>query len=171
MRVLVADAVQSPRDLSALPRATAVVSATTAVVQAVFLQDRWPAMKRRTVKIRVEGESWRVPRGFGQAYLRAAEDARKLVDRGEENIVLQSVIDLLSLVGYHATIGQVATWDLRRRVEAMVHASVEHARASDNPIQRHPRPTWLPEHPWQGSWRGDGAFAGPSGTPISTEVA
>lgn len=126
---------------------------------------------RRTVKIRVQGESWRVPRGFGRAYLRAAEDMLKLIDRGEENFVLQSVVDLLSLVGYYATIDQVVGWDLRRRVEAMVHASVEHARASDNPIQRHPPMSWLPERPWQGSWRGDGAFAGPSGTPILMEIA
>ena len=126
---------------------------------------------RRTVKIRVQGENWRVPRGFGRAYLRAAEDAIKLVDRGEENLVLQSIVDVLSLVGYHTTIDQVAGWDLRRRVEAMVHASVEHARASDNPIQRHPPLSWLPEQPWQGPWCGEGAFAGPSGTPIATEVA
>jgi hypothetical protein len=80
------------------------------------------------------------------------------------------VIDLLALVGYHATIAQVADWDLRRRVEAVIYAATEHARASDNPVQRHPRPIWLPEQSWQGPERGEGAFAGPSGTPI-VEVA
>lgn len=123
--------------------------------------------KKRTTKIRVQGESWRVPRGFGQAYLRAVEDDRKLSDRGEANVAHQAVVDLLSLIRYHATVDQVAGWNLRQRVEAAVHAAVEHARASDNLIRRHPRPEWLPEQTWQGPWRGEGAFAGPTGTPIS----
>jgi hypothetical protein len=127
-------------------------------------------VRSRTTKIRVQGEIWRVPRGFGRAYLRAAEDDRKLSDRGEANLAFQTVVDLLALVGYQATIDQVAAWNLRQRVEAVIHAAVEHACASDNPIQRHPRPAWLPEQTWQGPWRGEGAFAGPSGTPISTET-
>ena len=52
------------------------------------------------------------------------------------------------------------------RVEAVVYAATEHARASDNPVQRHPRPSWLPERAWQGPERGEGVWAGPSGTPI-----
>ena len=121
-------------------------------------------MTRRTVSIRVQGETWRVPRGFGSAYKRFAAE----VISEEARVTISSVIDLLALVGYHATEDQVACWSLRQRVEALVHAATEHARASDNPVQRHPHPAWLPEQSWQGPWRGDGAFAGPTGTAIST---
>lgn len=133
-------------------------------------------MKPRTTKIRVLGETWRVPRGFGRAYARAAKDDLALALSGKPGEVIGTIIDLLAIVGYHATVAQVADWDLRRRVEAVVYAATEHARASDNPIQRHPRPSWLPEVPWQGPpadvshIRVDlrGAFAGPGGTPIPT---
>jgi hypothetical protein len=74
------------------------------------------------------------------------------------------------LIGYEATCAQVAAWDLRRRVEAVIYAGTEHARASDNPVTRHPRPSWLPERPWQGPSRCFGVFAGPGGTSIE-EVA
>jgi hypothetical protein len=128
----------------------------------------------RTTTIRVLGETWRVPRGFGRAYARAARDDLALARAVKPGQVIGTVIDLLGLIGYTATIAQVADWDLRRRVEAVVFAATEHARASDNPVQRHPRPSWLPERPWQGPptdvshIRADlrGVFAGPSGTPI-----
>jgi hypothetical protein len=119
----------------------------------------------RTTTIRVLGETWRVPRGFGRAYARAARDDLALARAVKPGQVIGTVIDLLGLIGYTATIAQVADWDLRRRVEAVVFAATEHARASDNPVQRHPRPSWS-ERPWQGPQRGEGAFAGPSGTPI-----
>ncbi len=127
--------------------------------------------KRATTKIRVLGEIWAVPRGFGRVYAQTARDDLALVAAGKPGKVISSVIDLLALVGYEATREQVADWDLRRRVEAVVHAASEYARASDNPVQRHPRPSWLPAVPWQGPRRGEGAFAGPSGTPIPTEVS
>lgn len=134
-------------------------------------------MKPRTTKIRVLGETWCVPRGFGKAYARTAKDDLALALSAKPGEVIGTVIDLLALIGYHATIKQVADWDLRKRVEAVVYAATEYARASDNPIQRHPRPSWLPEDPWQGApadvshIRADlrGAFAGPSGTPILVE--
>ncbi len=113
-------------------------------------------MKKRTTTISVRGETWRVPRGFGFAYRVTAQ----------EGAPVSAVVDLLALVGYAATPAQVRGWNLRRRVEAIVHAGFEYARASDNPVRRHPRPRWLPKHPWQGSWRGKGAFAGPTGTSI-----
>jgi hypothetical protein len=130
--------------------------------------------KPRTTKILVNGETWRVPRGFGRAYARTAKDDLALARAGKPGEVISTVIDLLALVGYTATIEQVADWDLRKRVEAVVYAATEHARASDNPVQRHPRPSWLPDRPWQGPpadvsrIRADlrGVFAGPSGTPI-----
>lgn len=133
------------------------------------------AVKSRTTAIRVLGETWRVPRGFGRTYARVAKDDLALARAAKPGEVIGTIIDLLGLVGYHATVAQVADWDLRRRVEAVVYAATEHARASDNPVQRHPRPSWLPERPWQGSpadvshIRADlrGAFAGPSGTPIA----
>ena len=136
-----------------------------------------PSTKQRTTKIRVLDETWRVPRGFGAAYCRVLKDHFKLIAAGEPGKLISEVIDLLALIGYEATIEQVADWDLRKRVEAVIYAATEYARASDNPIQRHPRLSWLPE-PWKGPpadtsrIRADlrGAFAGPSGTPIPMET-
>jgi len=127
-------------------------------------------MKPRTTKIKVLKETWHVPRGFGAVYRRVLKDHFKLISDGELGKLISEVIDLLALVGYHATEAQVADWDLRRRVEAVIYAATEHARASDNPIQRYPRPSWLPEDPWQGPPCGDGLFHGPGGTPIPTEA-
>ena len=130
--------------------------------------------KMRATKIRVLDETWRVPRGFGAAYRRVLKDHFKLIAAGKPGKLISEVVDLLALVGYEATREQVADWDLRKRVEAVIYAATEHARASDNPVQRYPRPSWLPEQPWKGPpadvshIRADlrGAFAGPSGTPI-----
>ena len=133
--------------------------------------------KPRTTQIRVLKETWRVPRGFGAVYRRVLKDHFKLIAAGEPGKLISEVIDLLALIGYEATVEQVADWDLRKRVEAVIYAATEYARASDNPIQRHPRLSWLPE-PWKGPpadtsrIRADlrGAFAGPSGTPIPMET-
>jgi len=129
--------------------------------------------KGRTTQVRVLDENWRVPRGFGAAYRRVLKDHFARLAAGEPGALVSEVVDLLALVGYHATIEQVADWDLRRRVEAVVYAATEHASASDNPVQRHPRPSWLPEGAWEGPARGEGAFHGPGGTPIpsSSEAA
>jgi len=131
--------------------------------------------KQRTTKIRVLDEIWRVPRGFGAVYRRVLKDHFALIAAGEPGKLISEVIDLLTLVGYDATREQVADWDLRKRVEAVIYAANEYARASDNPVQRYPRPSWLPDQPWQGPpadtshIRADlrGVFAGPSGTPIA----
>jgi hypothetical protein len=131
-------------------------------------------MKQRTTTIRVLNETWRVPRGFGAVYRRVLKDHFALVAAGKPGKLISEVVDLLALVGYDGTREQVANWDLRKRVEAVIYAATEHARASDNPVQRYPRPSWLPT-PWQGppadvsGIRADlrGAFAGPSGTPIA----
>lgn len=133
-----------------------------------------PGSKPRTTAIRVLDEIWRVPRGFGRAYLRTVKDDLALARSGKPGEVISTVIDLLALIGYTATVKQVADWNLRRRIEAVVYAATEYARASDNPVQRHPRPIWLPEDPWKGppvdvsGIRPDlrGVFAGPGGTPI-----
>ena len=124
-------------------------------------------MKQRATTIRVLNETWCVPRGFGAAYRRVLKDHFALIAAGAPGKLISEVIDLLALVGYHATVEQIADWDLRRRVEAVIYAATEHARASDNPVQRHPRPSWLPDRAWQGPPRGEGAFAGPSGTTIA----
>jgi hypothetical protein len=132
-------------------------------------------MKPPTTKIKVLDATWRVPRGFGATYRRVLKDHFALLAAGEPGKLISEVIDLLALVGYNATREQVADWDLRKRVEAVIYAANEHLRASDNPIQRYPRPSWLPDQPWKGpprdvsSIRADlrGAFEGPSGTPIS----
>ena len=97
-----------------------------------------------------------MPRGFGAAYRRVLKDH-------------------FALIANEATANQVASWDLRKRVEAVIYARIEHARASDNPVQRHPWPSWLPERPWQGPHadvshiRSDlqSAFEGPRRTPIA----
>ena len=133
------------------------------------------AAKARTTTIVVNGETWRVPRGFGAAYRRTLKDHFALIAAGEPGKLISEVVDLLALVGYAATAEQVADWDLRKRVEAVIYAATEHLRASDNPIPRYPRPSWLPDRPWQGppldvsGIRADlrGAFEGPSGTPIA----
>lgn len=126
--------------------------------------------KPRTTKIRVLDETWRVPRGFGAMYRRVLKDHFELIAAGEPGKLISEVIDLLALVGYHATIAQVADWDLRRRVEAVIYAANVHARASDNPIQRYPRPSWLPQDAWKGPDLGRGALWGPGGTPIPMEA-
>jgi hypothetical protein len=120
-------------------------------------------------KIRVLRETWQVPRGFGAAYRRLLREHLQLLGSGEPGKLVSEVIDLLALIGYHVTPEQAAGWDLRRRVEAVVYAATEHARASDAPVQRHPRPSWLSARPWQGPERGEGMFAGPSGTPLESD--
>lgn len=119
---------------------------------------------KRVTRIRVLGETWSVPRGFGAAYKRFARDFTKSNDR--------VIIACLALVGYAATEEQVKQWPSRKRVEAAVYAATEHARASDNPILRHPRPRWLPEKPWDGPTYAVGNFFdGPSPTPVLEEAA
>jgi len=124
-----------------------------------------PVMER-TTKIRVLDEIWHVPRGFGAAYRRVLRDHFARLSAGEPGKLISEVIDLLGLVGYQVSPEQVSSWNLRKRVEAVVYAGTEHARASDNPVQRHPRPRWLPERAWQGPDQGEGVFGGPGGTPV-----
>lgn len=121
----------------------------------------------RSTKIRVLDEIWHVPHGFGKAYQRVLRNHFDLLAAGEPGKLISEVIDLLALVGYQATIEQIASWDLRRRVEAVVYAGTVHGRASDNPVRKHPRPCWLPERAWQGPLQGEGVFGGPRGTPIA----
>ena len=120
---------------------------------------------KRTTPIRVKGQTWRVPRGFGAVYLRVVKADLELIGRGKPGAVLHGIIDVLALIGYAATPEQVADWDLRKRVEANVYAATEHARAGDNHVRRHPRPRWLPAMPWCGPPR-DGVITEPTGTPI-----
>lgn len=130
---------------------------------------------RPTTKVRVRHEIWCVPKGFGAAYRREVARQLELIGAGKPGEVVSIVSDLLALVGYEAAREQIADWNLRKRVEAVIYAATEHARASDNPVQRHPRPSWLPDRPWQGPpadvsrIRADlrGAFAGPRGTPLA----
>lgn len=124
------------------------------------------AAKPRMTTIRVRDELWKVPRGFGAAYRREIKRQFELIAKGKPGEIISVVSDLLALVGYEVTREQIADWDLRKRVEAVIYAATEHARASDNPIQRHPMLPWLPDRPWQGPHQGKGAFAGPGGTPI-----
>lgn len=137
------------------------------------MRPRTIARLHPTTAIHARDETWRAPRGFGAAYRRVLKDHFARIAAGTAGTFISAVIDLLALVGYTATVEQVAAWDLHKRVEAYIYAASVHARASDNHGPRYPRPLWLP-NPWQGPpvdvshIREDlrGAFLGPSGTPI-----
>lgn len=128
-------------------------------------------MKPATTTIRVCGDEWQVPRGFGATYRHHAQLEIDAIAAGD----LSTLSDMLLLIGYSVSVEVLAHWDLRKRVEASVYAANAHARASDNPIQRHPKPEWLPEA-WEGPpaerpphIRADlwGAFDGPTGTVLT----
>lgn len=93
-----------------------------------------------------------VPRGFGSWYRAVAREQLAELGEGKPGEVIGRIRDLLVLIGYEVSIAVVAEWDLRKRVEAEVYALNVHLRASDNPIQAHPKLTWLPE-PWGGADR------------------
>jgi hypothetical protein len=118
---------------------------------------------KRTTTIRINGERWNVPRGFGEAYKREA--AGQIADTLKGTTV-DEIADLMLLIGYAPTQEAIRDWPLRKRVEAVVYAATVHLRASDHAIQRHPELPWLPK-PWQGPRAGEGIFAGPSPTEIT----
>lgn len=133
-------------------------------------------MSRRTTTITINGERWKVPRGFGVAYRREAEHQFELIAQGKPGEIIDVIRDLMGLIGYGPTLAAIADWPLRKRVEAVVYAANVHCRASDNPVQRHPELAWLRNYvPWCGppadvshlreSLRG--AFAGPTPTEIA----
>lgn len=102
----------------------------------------------KTTSIRVNGETWDVPRGFGLEY------KRELVDPASADVLR----DLLELIGYTADLQVIESWPLRKRIEIAVYARNVHFRASDNPIQRYPKPDWLREDPWQGVYENPGSI-------------
>lgn len=109
----------------------------------------WKDPHGRTVLVRAFGETWAVPRGFGDAFREEARAQAELIDRGRTSPIFENLIDLMGLVGFEVARAAVVTWTNRQRVEAMVYAGREHLSASDNPVRRLPRPEWLPE-PWRG---------------------
>lgn len=121
--------------------------------------------KKKNTTITVCGERWDVPRGFGAVYRRVALAELAILAKGKPGKVIDEIETILRLVGYTASREAIADWPLRKRVEAQVYCANVYARASDNPVQRHPKPSWLPD-PWQGPWTGKGAFAGPTPTEI-----
>lgn len=116
-------------------------------------------------KVGSSWEKWEVPRGFGAEYRRAIEDDLSLVAKPNAGVILDIIQDSLALVGYAVTREQIAGWPLRKRVEARVYALREYLVAGDNPLQRHPKPEWLPE-PWKGPESGEGIWAGPAPTEV-----
>ncbi len=100
---------------------------------------RTPLLAGSTTTIKVGDSTWFVPAGFGRAYQDAGRDPA-------EPAVLR---DLLELVGWTAPPEAIATWSLRRRVEAEVYAVRVHLSAGDNPVRVPPRPSWFPD-PWKG---------------------
>lgn len=126
---------------------------------------RKQARPPRTTSITVTGERWDVPRGFGELYRRVAREQLAALGRGRPGVVIDGILSIMRLVGYDASITTVAAWPLRKRIEVEIYCATVHARAGDNPVPRHPKPSWLPD-PWKGRWAGDGAFAGPTPTVI-----
>lgn len=121
---------------------------------------------KNTTSIKVNGERWNVPRGFGKVYLREAKAQLKLIGQGRPGQIIHDVIAVMRLVGFEPTVEAVADWPLRKRIEAVIYAATVYARAGDNPVQRHPELSWLPKS-WQGPWAGEGAFGGPTPTVIA----
>lgn len=131
---------------------------------------------KRTTTITVLGERWDVPRGFGAAYSREVRHQLDLIATCKPGVIIGELIDLMLMIGYAPTVAAVATWDLRKRVEAAIYSTTTMLRASDNAVQRHPELPWLPK-PWQGPpaerpphirpdlW---GAFQGPTATEIAS---
>jgi hypothetical protein len=126
---------------------------------------RKDAMPRRVIQIRVLGSTWLVPYGFGVVYGRVAAEHIEYDRTGKPERLLETVSDMLGLVGYEAPAEVVKGWNLRKRVEAEVYAANVHARASDNPIRKHPRPAWMPDA-WLGPERGSDVWGGPGPTPL-----
>lgn len=116
-----------------------------------------------TVGITVGGETWKVPRGFGKAYKRAALQDLALIAQGRPDVVIDATRDLLLLVGYDVRREDIAEWSLRKRIEAQVYAANVHLRASDNPLPAHLKPGWL-QDPWLGTNPDKRLFAGPAPT-------
>ncbi len=122
--------------------------------------------RKRTTTIKVNGETWKVPRGFGVTYKRTASAmVGKTLKPG---VVIDDVIDMFLLVGYRPTRDAVANWPLRKRVEAIIWCTNEYFRASDNPVQRHPDLEWLRGiAPWTGPYEAiSRGFAGATPTEI-----
>lgn len=127
----------------------------------------------RCTTIRVAGETWVVPRGFGAAYKREAKwqldqlhpKGKRFPHASKPGKVVARLRSLLALIGYEARLETVANWTLRQRVTLAVYAEREHLSASDNPVRRHPKPRWLPA-PYLGKERGEGVFRGPGGTVL-----
>ncbi len=53
-------------------------------------------------------------------------------------------------IGYDVSADVIASWDAAKRQEFEIYAERVHLKASDNPVQVPPRPSWLPD-PWQGA--------------------
>lgn len=95
-------------------------------------------MVTKLVKVRIpitweKTEVWEVPHGFGQEYQRRAR-----------NPISAAVwCDILGLVGFEVTPTMFKKLTLKQVVESEIYATREHLSASDNAIQRHPKPEWL----------------------------
>lgn len=120
---------------------------------------------QRQVVVRVLGKIWMAPYGFGVIYRQVAAEHIEYDRTGKPERLFETVSDMLGLIGYSASAEVVKSWSLRKRVEAEVHAANVHARASDNPIRKHPRPSWMPGA-WLGPERGEGVWGGPGPTPL-----
>jgi len=107
---------------------------------------------KKTIEVKTPFGKLTAPRGFGANYRRIAARHAELIGKGKPGEVIGAIRDVLGLIGFEVSIEDVAEWDAQRRVEAHAYAYNVHARASDNPIPRHPKLPWLPE-PWRGPAR------------------
>lgn len=99
----------------------------------------------KTVKVKTRLGMLTAPRGFGATYKRLANQEALCIRRGHPGEVIGVIRDLLGLIRYEASIEAVSDWDAQKRIEATAYAANVHARASDNPVQRHPKPAWIPD--------------------------
>lgn len=83
------------------------------------------------------------PRGFGADYRRRAKDHAEALAKGRPVEVIGPIVFLLEMVGVEVAPEDVSEWTAQQRVEAEAWAAREHLIASDNPLQRHPSPSWL----------------------------
>jgi hypothetical protein len=112
-----------------------------------MIRRRRPVSKTTTVV--AYGQAWDVPRGFGALYRQITSWHQQMLADGKPGMVITSIQGLLGLIGYEVSAEAVADWSARKRTEAYVYAYNVHARASDVPLPRYPKPRWLPE-PWKG---------------------
>jgi hypothetical protein len=111
--------------------------------------------------IRVNGETWNVPNGFGRAYRAVQAEREKWLAMGRPGTARAMAEDALAAVGYLPR--DAAYWPARKQVEAIVWARrlcQQEVAPTGRPAPLHPRPRWLRAEPWKGKRSRDGVIMG-----------